>query len=74
MSCLDCGTEMTDSAVFTKKDRQLVEGAKRIVTGGPQSRAAVLGAAEADLGTLINATIFDHPALATFLDRIPRRS
>jgi Zn-finger nucleic acid-binding protein len=63
-----------ESVHLPRKDieRRLVEDAKRVVTGGPESRAAEAGDAGADLEALINATIFDHPALATFLDRIPR--
>jgi len=53
-------------------ERRVVEDAKRVIAGGPESRAAELGDTEADLEALVNATIFEHPALATFLERIPR--
>lgn len=66
---------LTDESVHVSRrdiEKRLVADAKRVVTGGPESRAAELGDTAADLEALINATIFDHPALATFLDRIPR--
>ena len=66
---------LLDESVHVRRkdiEKRLVEDAKRIVTGGPESRAAELGDAEADLEALVNATIFEHPALVTFLTGIPR--
>jgi Zn-finger nucleic acid-binding protein len=53
-------------------ERRLVRDAKRVVTGGPGSRVQELRDAEADLHALINATIFEHPALFRFVSQIPR--
>ena len=53
-------------------EKRLVEDAKRIVTGGTESRIAEVGDVTADLHALINATIFEHPALLKFVTGIPR--
>jgi len=53
-------------------EKRLVEDAKRVVTGGPESRVSEFLDAEADLHALINATIFEHPALFKFITGIPR--
>ena len=63
-----------ESTRLPRKDieKRLVEDTKRVVTGGPESRPAELGDAEADLEALVNATILAHPALTTLLTRIAR--
>jgi Zn-finger nucleic acid-binding protein len=53
-------------------EKRLAEDAKRVVTGGLESRGAELLDAKADLHALINATIFEHPALFSFISGIPR--
>lgn len=53
-------------------EKRLVEDAKRIVTGGPESRIAEVGDVASDIHALINATIFEHPALFKFVTGIPR--
>lgn len=66
---------LIDESVHVRREgikKRLAEDAKSVITGGPESRAAELGDAAADLEALINATIFEHPALATFLNGIPR--
>ncbi len=53
-------------------EKRLVEDAKRVVTCGPESRVSEFLDAEADLHALVNATIFEHPALFKFITGIPR--
>jgi uncharacterized protein len=53
-------------------ERRLAEDAKRVVAGGPESRVDEFLDAKADLHALVNATIFEHPALFKFISGIPR--
>lgn len=47
-------------------EKQLVEDLKHVWTGGPESRLDELLDAKAAASALINATIFEHPALFNF--------
>lgn len=47
-------------------EKQLVEDLKHVWTGGPESRFDELLDAKAAASALINATIFEHPALFNF--------
>jgi Zn-finger nucleic acid-binding protein len=53
-------------------EKELVTDVKRVVTGGPESRLDELLDAKSAVHALVNATIFEHPALFKFITSIPR--
>lgn len=50
-------------ATFGELKKEVSKDVKRIVTGGPESRLAEIADADAAIHALINATVFEHPAL-----------
>jgi len=53
-------------------EKQVAADAKRIISGGPENRFNEVLDAEAAVSALINATIFEHPALFNLCTSIPR--
>ena len=52
--------------------KEVFEDLKRVWKGGPESRIEEARDAEAAISALINATIFEHPVLASFLMGLPK--
>lgn len=53
-------------------EKQAAADAKRIWTGGPESRFEELLDAKAAVSALISATIFEHPRLFNLCMGVPR--